>query len=184
MHIGPRSSSRPGGTQERWRCSPLTLGSEKERFQMGPCWLGLSCWAGRLCTFSQEPSPGVGALGELSSRGVFLESHSCIWCMINLASFPLFLTYFRNVVSIHGQMYGTGSPLFGSMFSPPPHQSLLSEYLQTIMKMKCRGFPKPKCPARVSIAEDLVYSMTPSAIHRGWDSAQRGILYDDSTSKS
>ena len=104
--------------------------------------------------------------------------------MINLASFPLFLTYFRNVVSIHGQMYGTGSLLFGSMFSPPPHQSLLSEYLQTIMKMKCRGFPKPKCPARVSIAEDLVYSMTPSAIHRGWDSAQRGILCDDSTSKS
>ena len=115
-----------------------------------------------------------------------LETRESNTWLISPHSFPLFLTCFRNIVSIHGQMYGTGSPLFGSMFSPPPHQSLLGEYLQMIMKMKCWGFPKPKCPALgVHRCGSCLFNDTlcnPQG--EGWDSAQRGILCDDSTSKS
>lgn len=49
---------------------------EREVPEEAPCCPGLACQAGGLCTFAQEPPVGVGSpLGELSSRGVFIELH-------------------------------------------------------------------------------------------------------------
>lgn len=58
----------------RQRCSPLILGPEKERLQTGALLAGAFLLGRSSVPLLSGALPlGWGALGELSSRGVFLE---------------------------------------------------------------------------------------------------------------
>lgn len=77
MHTRPGSSSQPGGTQGRRKCSTLTLGPERKRFQKGALLARAFLsggWSVHLLS-GALPRPDGEPSGSFLSR----VSHSCIW---------------------------------------------------------------------------------------------------------